>query len=95
VSVDINELTRSTRFMLYPNPSQGASEVSFTLNEASDIALNVYDISGRLIETTGKANYASGEHVLSINKNAAYNSGVYFIELSVNGAKMSKKLIID
>jgi hypothetical protein len=95
VSVGINELTRSTRFMLYPNPSQGASEVSFTLNEASDIALNVYDISGRLIETTGKANYASGEHVLSINKNAAYNSGVYFIELSVNGAKMSKKLIID
>jgi len=93
--VGINELTKSTRFMLYPNPSKGESAVSFSLNDASDIALNVYDVSGRLVESIANANYSAGEHSLSVNKNASYNSGVYFIELSVNGARMSKKLIVQ
>ncbi len=95
VPVGINELTKSTRFMVYPNPGSTETQIAFTLNDVSEIALNVYDISGRLIESAEGKNFAAGEHTLAINKSAQYNKGIYFIELSVNGAKMSKKLIIE
>ncbi len=93
--VGINELTRATRFALYPNPSNGESTVNFSLNEAAEVSLNVFDVSGRIVESLTAANFTSGDHSIVVNKNAAYNSGVYFVELCVNGARMSKKLIVQ
>jgi len=95
VPTGINELTRSTRFALYPNPSDGAATVSFNLNEVSTIALNVYDVSGRLVENTAEESYSAGEHQINFNQTAQYKAGIYFVELSVNGAKMSKKFVVQ
>jgi hypothetical protein len=40
-------------------------------------------------------NYGSGEQSISINKNANLPKGIYFVNLTLNGAKMSRKLIIQ
>lgn len=94
VPVGINELTRQTRFNLSPNPSHAAATVHFVLNDRSNVSLNVYDVSGRIVETRNMV-MPAGEQSLSVNTNADYHSGIYIVELSVNGARMSKKLVIE
>jgi hypothetical protein len=39
--------------------------------------------------------FSAGEQVVSINKNGTLSKGIYFVNLSINGAKMSKKLLIN
>lgn len=94
VPVGINELTRQTRFNLSPNPSSGAANINFSLDNTAAVGLKVYDVSGRIVENLNLEMNA-GEHQLSVNSNSNYHSGIYIVELSVNGARMSKKLVIE
>lgn len=94
VPVGINELTRQTRFNLSPNPSQTAATLNFALNDRSSVSLKVYDVSGRIVESRSME-LPAGEQSLLVNANADYHSGIYIVELSVNGARMSKKLVIE
>ena len=94
-SVGINELTKSVNLALYPNPTTGESNLSFKLQDASSIKMNVVDIMGREVIPAVESIYSAGEQVLTVNKGASLSKGVYFVNLSVNGTKMSKKLVIN
>jgi len=91
----INELTSSLRFGLYPNPSNGETNVTFNLNDAAKIKISVLDIMGREVLSNPETTYAAGEQSVIINKGNSLPNGVYFVNLSHNGARMSAKLIIN
>jgi hypothetical protein len=95
LSVGINELTKSIRFNLSPNPTSGEATVKFSLSDATTISINVVDMLGKVVLPVTNTNYGSGEQSISINKNANLPKGIYFVNLTLNGAKMSRKLIIQ
>jgi len=94
-AVGINELTKSISFMLYPNPANGEATIKFNLHDAANIKVDVVDVLGRNVLPAIENNFGAGEQTLSINKNKELSKGIYFVNLSLNGAKMSKKLIIE
>jgi len=94
-TVGINELTKSIRFNMYPNPTTGESNLSFNLNDPSTIKVNVVDVMGREVLALTENKYNAGEQTIIINKDNTLAKGVYFVNLSLNGAKMSRKLIIN
>ncbi len=91
----VNELTKSIRFNLYPNPTTGETNVNFNLSDAAKIKVTVLDIMGREVLPATENNYAAGEQFITVNKNNTLAKGVYFINLTYNGAKMSSKLVIN
>jgi len=91
----VNELTKSIRFNLSPNPTTGESNVSFNLNDPATIRVSVIDIMGREVLPPTENYYQAGEQVITVNKNNTLSKGVYFVNLSYNGAKMSGKLVIN
>ncbi|WP_317897380.1 M43 family zinc metalloprotease [Aurantibacillus circumpalustris] len=93
--VGVNQLTKSIRFNLFPNPSNGEANVSFTLSDPATVKVSVLDITGREVLPVVENNYNPGEQTITINKNNTLSKGVYFVNLTHNGAKMSHKLIID
>ncbi len=95
LAVGVNELSKSIHFSLYPNPTNAESVIKFNLNDASNVKVNVTDVLGKDVLPAMDNNYSSGEQTISINKNGALGKGIYFINLSLNGAKMCKKLIIQ
>jgi len=92
--VGINELTKSFKFNMFPNPSNGQVTVKFSLNDPATVKINVVDILGKEVLPVTFTNYTAGEQAITINKNATLAKGIYFVNFSVNGANMSKKLII-
>lgn len=65
----------------YPNPWSETTTVTFTLPEACEISLGIYDISGRLVKEVACGYYQSGEHQLTLD-NSQLSSGVYVLRLS-------------
>jgi len=75
-----------------PNPFNATTRIEINLNEASDIELSIYDITGRKLALlfSGKAK----KRTISFDA-SDYSSGLYFIRLEQEGiTKATRKLIL-
>jgi len=75
----------------YPNPFNANTSISYTLAEAGNVSLNVYDISGRLVTTLADGYQESGEHSATWNA-SEFSSGVYFYKLTTADCTATKKM---
>jgi len=91
----VNELTRSIELKLYPNPAHSAFNLSFRLSDASKIKYQVCSVTGAVLMEEHEKNYAAGSHVISINSASTLSAGIYFINLELNGVKMSRKVVVE
>ncbi|HWY12057.1 MAG TPA: M43 family zinc metalloprotease [Bacteroidia bacterium] len=91
----VNELTQSIHLILYPNPTSGSATIEFTLSDKSEVKYNVIDITGRKVEADKILNLSAGEHSVIVNESQKLKSGIYFVNLELDGQKMSRKLIVE
>ncbi|MCF7910955.1 MAG: T9SS type A sorting domain-containing protein [Candidatus Cloacimonetes bacterium] len=77
----------------YPNPFNPVTNISYTLNKAGNVSINVYDVRGRLVENL-VSGYRSADtyHYTWDAGNAA--SGIYYYRLSVDGRVVDTKRMI-
>lgn len=94
--VGINE-TPNTGISLsqnMPNPANNSTTISYSLaNAGSSVVLEVYDVTGQLVQTVDQGNRAAGAHQVELST-ANYAAGVYFYTLNVDGIKVTKKMVI-
>lgn len=77
----------------YPNPFNPTTVISFTLPEASNVELSVFDLNGRRVSTLVNQPAQAGEH--SINFDASsLPSGVYFYKLVTSTGSRTKKMTL-
>ncbi|MEE8418067.1 MAG: T9SS type A sorting domain-containing protein [candidate division Zixibacteria bacterium] len=80
-------------FSNYPNPFNARTTIKFSLAEAANVKLQIFDIAGRLVETLADCEFAAGEN--SVTWDAAdRSSGIYFARLTAGDVKSSKKLLL-
>ncbi|HEX9005730.1 MAG TPA: T9SS type A sorting domain-containing protein, partial [Bacteroidota bacterium] len=61
----------------YPNPFNPSTTIKFEINKSSEVSLEVYDITGRLVSTRSLGVQAPGQHAITFNAgNLA--SGAYY-----------------
>ncbi len=75
----------------YPNPFNANTSISYTLAEAGNVNLSVYDISGRLVATLVDGHQVSGEHTATWSA-SEFSSGVYFYKLTTADYTATKKM---
>jgi hypothetical protein len=78
---------------VYPNPSNPEFNVSFDIKTAAAYKLELFDITGRLVEVVKNQKFTPGHYEYSL-KTEKFTSGVYFLMLS--GAKdfISRKVVV-
>lgn len=74
----------------YPNPFNPSTKISYKLQVAGNIGLNVYDIAGRFITSLVNARQGEGSYEVEFNA-SGLSSGVYFYSLIVDGRQMGVK----
>jgi hypothetical protein len=91
-SASVTELTNEAGMSIYPNPANGSTTVSFETTSASEVTLNVMDLSGKNVFNTvlGTVN---GTQQVNINTDALSN-GVYMVNLNIDGKISTQKLIV-
>ena len=94
-SIGVEAFDAKADLMVYPNPSNGNVFIDLALSEKRNIAIDVRDVLGRIIETIPAKQYTSGEAKIIIGEKVTYQPGVYLVNINVDGQIVSKKIIIE
>jgi hypothetical protein len=77
----------------YPNPFNPTTSISFDLNEATRVMLNIYNINGQLVATLINNNLQAGNHITEFNA-TKLPSGVYIYRLQTSSTVLTKKMTL-
>ena len=92
-AVGINEVYKAAlNYNVYPNPVSDLLNVEFNLLEKTNVLGEVFDISGRKIETIFNSEFSLGTHRYDYNA-SDLNAGVYFIKITLEGESFTKRVI--
>ncbi len=73
-----------TLFANYPNPFNSSTQIRYSLAQASDVDLRVYDILGRELDCLNFGHQSPGMYTIEWN-GGPRSSGVYLVQLTVDG----------
>jgi len=76
-------------FVLYPNPSSGLITILLTENPVNSWSIRITDLAGKLISHTLEKGATSHKDLSS------FESGIYLIEININGMVRTEKVIIQ
>ena len=87
----------------YPNPFNPETWIPFEISQPSTVRLEIYDVSGRRIQTISLGDVESGRYL--DRKSAIYwdgksttgelvSSGIYFYSLVVNQQRLTKQMMV-
>jgi hypothetical protein len=78
---------------IYPNPANDQTNIQLNLKQESNITLRLLDGSGKELSSR---NYNQLNGLWDLNLDTKnFNSGLYFVELEIEGRKIAKRLIIE
>ncbi len=81
-----------------PNPFVRSTVISFTASGTADVAIDVYNVSGRLVRTVFSGPAGAGEHHVewdgTDSRGARVARGVYFCRMSTRGFSATDKIVV-
>ncbi|MBN1326806.1 MAG: T9SS type A sorting domain-containing protein [Candidatus Cloacimonetes bacterium] len=82
----------------YPNPFNPETSISFTLPQADNIQLCIYNIKGQKVKTLYSGFAGKGKHVLiwdgKNNDDRTVSSGIYFYRLKTDTGDLTHKMLL-
>jgi hypothetical protein len=76
-------------FVLYPNPSSGLITILLTENPVNSWSIRIKDLAGKLISHSLEKGASSKKDLSS------FESGIYLIEINIDGMVRTEKVIIQ
>ncbi len=94
VNVGVNEYSSNGLSLLgaYPNPANDFTTLRYRLEEPSTVSIEVFDLTGRVIEKSSE-NLSSGNHDIKVSaKNLS--SGNYYYTIKTDKSQLTSKFIV-
>jgi len=85
---------RSLSLTCYPNPFNAEVRIKLRMPDAGDIKIDIYDISGKLIDHIYKSKLTAGWHELVWCPNVSVPSGVYLLRISAGGEAVVRRVVL-
>ncbi len=91
---NVNETKKTLfEFSLYPNPTVNEVSLNYQLQDKNVVKVNIYDLSGRLVEEVLNESQSAGKQIIS-HQVSNLNNGIYIITLQVGRQVSAKKMVI-
>ena len=94
LSVNENNSILDNVSEIYPNPSSNSAFLNFTLKQENTVKVQVYNSLGALVYNGTEQKLMAGKNKIAVDC-SNLNSGIYFVSLSANGSKATKRLVIN
>ncbi|MBT7095580.1 MAG: T9SS type A sorting domain-containing protein, partial [Bacteroidetes bacterium] len=77
-----------------PNPFVGSTEIPYELGLASDVTIDIKDLTGRVVMQIDEGTQPAGQHNFVLNA-TQLEAGVYFYTLKAGQFQETKRMIIN
>ena len=81
----------------YPNPFNSNTNISFILQQATNVEITIFDIGGRLVREVFSGYLETGIHTVNWNGIDVYanmvSSGIYFYSLSIGDNRLHRNML--
>ena len=77
----------------YPNPFNSITNISFTLEKADQVMVQIFDARGALVQEIPNKNYSRGNHIIKWNA-SSLPSGYYYYRVQTGSSVYSNKALI-
>ncbi len=77
----------------YPNPTNGAATIAYSLSAASNVRLALYNVAGQLVREVNVGNRPAGAHHYNLNLDGMA-TGIYFAKLKAANESVRTKLLL-
>ncbi len=88
----VSEIENVSAISVYPNPTNANTTVAISLTNESNVTINVTDLAGKVVYTNALGT-VNGAQEVNVNTESL-TSGVYMVNVSVNGTVSTEKLIV-
>ncbi|MDX1446222.1 T9SS type A sorting domain-containing protein, partial [Lishizhenia sp.] len=93
-AASVENVEGNNNIKVYPNPSNGISNLAIELENNSNVSVNVTDVLGNVVYTKAASDLANGTNVLPIDLTSEAN-GMYFVNVTVDGVTTSIKMNVS
>ncbi|NUM69500.1 MAG: T9SS type A sorting domain-containing protein [Ignavibacteriaceae bacterium] len=93
IKADISLPAGIVLYQNYPNPFNPSTSIKFIVNTASEISVNVYDVTGGLISEIAKGEYQPGTYDVRFDA-SGLAGGVYFYSVETGDSKEIKVMTL-
>jgi hypothetical protein len=90
--VGIEELTGLDSFSYYPNPANGSFTMDIQFNETKEFSLYIMNSVGQKVLNLGTVNGSNFKETIDIS---ALTTGFYFLNIEVEGQRITRKLTVN
>ena len=91
--IDVTLPSKTSLSKAYPNPFNPITNINYELSQESYVVIDVFNISGQLIENLLNGNKKSGNYDIQWDA-SLYPSGMYFVKMKVAGDVFSQKVML-
>ena len=78
---------------IYPNPIVNEATINFSVEEATTVSYQIYDLTGRMVQNATFGNYGQGSHSVNFNVNAL-SSGAYIVKVQAGAVSNTSKILV-
>lgn len=91
---DVKEESLSNMRTIHPNPFKGETNITYMLSQNEWVHIQIYDLSGRIVESLVNKYQSKGFH--QINWNAKdFKAGIYFVSFQSGHIREVRKCILQ
>jgi len=78
---------------IYPNPFSGAAHIDIALSGKSDVRVELYDLSGKMVDAAHLGNFNTGTNTAVYSPSAELLDGVYLMKVIDNKTTHTQKVV--
>lgn len=76
-----------------PNPFSSSLGINYYISQQVQVALSIYDLTGRLVENLENCSVSAGEHTFMWNPDPSLPSSCYLVVLEIYGERYVKRCV--
>lgn len=89
----IKEYANVLGVTVFPNPAQDHTNISFTMPTGDVVAVNVFDLAGKMVSNQMIGKMAAGKQMIEVNT-SALEAGIYFVRLSAGNVNQTMRIAV-
>jgi hypothetical protein len=85
---DLSKLSQN-----YPNPFSSTTTIDYTLVNASNVSIEVFDITGKSVTLVSEGYKSAGTHQVTLDA-TNLNNGIYYYSFKTDAGQVTKKMVV-